>query len=361
MEEFLTLLLRTFPGDSRHSRSAEKKGCFYLWQVSPLSSATQPDSRCSHSPHPNGRYSQRSARWKWQRLIWQVQEWPHREATWLWRCHLEGTRHDWQEHGQVHGNHISTEICCTSQWQALYDLLLHKQPIPAKAWLPSSAEPSSPEKPASIFKDPLPGTVPGRIGTFVYPPKKRLRRKTSDDVQASCFYAFGCCGFVPRSSCWRCRSRPACKWLCWWACWGRFRRWWRGCYIHELLGLYIGHTAQQTMTLISTQCLANCVCIEAEAIDVMRCQKKGWSCLNFLLCLLEACASICKQMYIVIALFKHDQTTLVSYYFNLMASRLGSLVRQCRSGCPGWLLGSRRLPSRFTLPWSWFILPVLFL
>lgn len=80
-----------------------------------------------------------------------------------------------------------------------YDLLLHKQPIPAK--LPSSPEPSSPKKPAPIFKDPLPGTVPGRIGTFVYPPKKRLWRKTSDDVQASCFYAFGCCDFVPRSFC----------------------------------------------------------------------------------------------------------------------------------------------------------------
>lgn len=43
MEEFLTLLRRTFPGDSRHSRSAEKNGGLYLWQVSPLSSATQPD------------------------------------------------------------------------------------------------------------------------------------------------------------------------------------------------------------------------------------------------------------------------------------------------------------------------------
>lgn len=68
----------------------------------------------------------------------------------------------------------------------LYDLLLHKQPIPAKAWLPSSPEPSSPETPTPIFKDPLPGTVPRRIETFVLPPKKRLQRKTSDDVQASC-------------------------------------------------------------------------------------------------------------------------------------------------------------------------------
>ena len=68
----------------------------------------------------------------------------------------------------------------------LYDLLLlHKQPIPAKAWLPSSPESSSPEKPAVIYKDPLPGTVPSRIGKFVYPPLKRLRRKTSDDGQAS--------------------------------------------------------------------------------------------------------------------------------------------------------------------------------
>ena len=28
----------------------------------------------------------------------------------------------------------------------LYPLLLHKQPIPDKAWLPSSPEPSSPER-----------------------------------------------------------------------------------------------------------------------------------------------------------------------------------------------------------------------
>lgn len=62
----------------------------------------------------------------------------------------------------------------------LYDLLLHKQPIPAKAWLPSSPEPSSPEMPGPIYRDPLPGSVPKRIGKFVYPPNRRLRRKTSD-------------------------------------------------------------------------------------------------------------------------------------------------------------------------------------
>ena len=33
----------------------------------------------------------------------------------------------------------------------LYDLLLHKQPIPAKASLPSSPESSSPKKPAVIY------------------------------------------------------------------------------------------------------------------------------------------------------------------------------------------------------------------
>ena len=69
----------------------------------------------------------------------------------------------------------------------LYDLLLHHQPIPAKAWLPASPEPSSPEEvvPVPIYKDPLPGTVPQRNGKFIYPPKKRLREKTPDCGQAS--------------------------------------------------------------------------------------------------------------------------------------------------------------------------------
>lgn len=67
----------------------------------------------------------------------------------------------------------------------LYDLLLHKQPTPEKAWLPSSPEHSSLERPAPIYQVPLPGTVPKRIGKFVYPPKGRLRSKTSDDGQAS--------------------------------------------------------------------------------------------------------------------------------------------------------------------------------
>ena len=67
----------------------------------------------------------------------------------------------------------------------LYGFLLHKQPIPDKAWLPSSPEPSSQEIPVPIYKDPLPGTVPSKIGKFVYPPKKRLRGKTSDGSQAS--------------------------------------------------------------------------------------------------------------------------------------------------------------------------------
>ena len=67
----------------------------------------------------------------------------------------------------------------------LYPLLLHKQPIPDKAWLPSSPEPSSPERLVPIYKDPLPGTLPSRIGKFVYAPQKRLRGKTSDGGQAS--------------------------------------------------------------------------------------------------------------------------------------------------------------------------------
>eukprot|EP00435_Cladocopium_sp_Y103_P016832 s4572_g4.t1 len=37
----------------------------------------------------------------------------------------------------------------------------------------------------SILTDPLPGTVPKKIGKFVYLPKKRLRGKTSHDSQAS--------------------------------------------------------------------------------------------------------------------------------------------------------------------------------
>lgn len=56
--------------------------------------------------------------------------------------------------------------------EKIYDLLLRKQPIPAKAWLPSSPEPESPERVAPIYKDPLPGTVPRRLGKFVYPPKR---------------------------------------------------------------------------------------------------------------------------------------------------------------------------------------------
>eukprot|EP00438_Fugacium_kawagutii_P021628 Skav212212 [mRNA] locus=scaffold754:1020696:1022177:- [translate_table: standard] len=63
----------------------------------------------------------------------------------------------------------------------LYDLLLQKQSIPDKAFLPSSPESSSPQQPAVIYKDPLPGAVPRRLGPFVYPPNKRLRRKTSHD------------------------------------------------------------------------------------------------------------------------------------------------------------------------------------
>lgn len=53
----------------------------------------------------------------------------------------------------------------------LYNLLLEKQPFPAQAWLPSSQESTSPERP------PLPGTVPNRCGKFHYPPKKRLSSK----------------------------------------------------------------------------------------------------------------------------------------------------------------------------------------
>jgi len=59
----------------------------------------------------------------------------------------------------------------------LYDLLLEKQPFPAQAWLPSSQESTSPERPAPIYKPPLPGTVPNIQRKFHYPPKKRLRCK----------------------------------------------------------------------------------------------------------------------------------------------------------------------------------------
>ena len=59
------------------------------------------------------------------------------------------------------------------------DLLLHEIPIPERAWLPSSPEPSSPAKVAPIHRDPLPGSVPRRVGKFVYPPpNKRTRGKT---------------------------------------------------------------------------------------------------------------------------------------------------------------------------------------
>ena len=44
-----------------------------------------------------------------------------------------------------------------------------------------------------------------------------------------------------------------------------------------------------------------------------------------------------KQMYLVIPLFKHDRTILVSYFFNLTASRLGSLVHVDRVALPALL------------------------
>lgn len=61
------------------------------------------------------------------------------------------------------------------------DMLLEHTPIP---WLPSSPESESPPKLAPVYREPLPGTVPNesgmiRIGTFVNPPKKRARGKTT--------------------------------------------------------------------------------------------------------------------------------------------------------------------------------------
>lgn len=50
------------------------------------------------------------------------------------------------------------------------------QQFPAQAWLPSSQESTSFERPAPIYKPPLPGTVPNGLGKFHYPPK-RLRCK----------------------------------------------------------------------------------------------------------------------------------------------------------------------------------------
>ena len=59
------------------------------------------------------------------------------------------------KHGWILGVCLVTEVS-----GQLYDLLLHKQPIPAKAWLASSPELSRPQKPAPTYKDPLHGTVP---------------------------------------------------------------------------------------------------------------------------------------------------------------------------------------------------------
>eukprot|EP00438_Fugacium_kawagutii_P012478 Skav236400 [mRNA] locus=scaffold1702:73948:75483:+ [translate_table: standard] len=63
----------------------------------------------------------------------------------------------------------------------LEDLLLRETPIPERAWLPSSPESASPPRVAPIYRDPLPGTVPKRMGPFKYPPLKRARTKTSQE------------------------------------------------------------------------------------------------------------------------------------------------------------------------------------
>ena len=64
------------------------------------------------------------------------------------------------------------------------DMLLHETPSPERAWLPSSPESPSPCSAAPLYRDPLPGTVPKRIGKFEYPPPtKRIRSKSSrEDV-----------------------------------------------------------------------------------------------------------------------------------------------------------------------------------
>jgi hypothetical protein len=67
-------------------------------------------------------------------------------------------------------SHVSFEI---------EDMVLHETPIPERAWLPSSSEAPSPPKVAPSHRDPLPGTVPNRLGKFIYPtPPKRARAKT---------------------------------------------------------------------------------------------------------------------------------------------------------------------------------------
>lgn len=79
----------------------------------------------------------------------------------------------------------SAQAYVTTANDKIYDLLLRNQPIPAKAWLPSSPESDSPQRPGPIYQDAMPGTVPKRLGQFVYPPRKRLRSKTSDDGRGS--------------------------------------------------------------------------------------------------------------------------------------------------------------------------------
>ena len=81
-----------------------------------------------------------------------------------------------------HFSKIQDYVCQVND--EIEDMLLHETPIPERAWLPSSPESPSPRSAAPLYRDPLPGTVPKRIGKFEYPtPTKRIRSKSSrEDV-----------------------------------------------------------------------------------------------------------------------------------------------------------------------------------
>ena len=193
MEEFLTLLRRTFPGDKPADiRAVLKRTVVFVFGKSALylRLPSQQDDAPIHRIKLDNIHEDLLAehdKLSYGKYKSGLLEKPsgYEDAIAKEQCMISQGMAKYSECA-------TTQDYVTKANAKLYDIILHKQPIPEKAWLPSSPSLSSPERPAApIYKDPLPGTVPKRfVNKFVYPtPTKRVRGKTpgtaQEDVVAS--------------------------------------------------------------------------------------------------------------------------------------------------------------------------------
>ena len=184
MEEFLTLLRRTFPGDKPADiRAVLKRTVVFVFGASALYLRLpgQHDEAIIHRIQIDDVHKDVLA--EHDKLSYGKYKGGTMEKTDGFDEAVEAEQDMIQRSMNRYSGFEKVQEYITQVNGEIEDLLLEHTPFPERAWLPSSPESESPQKPAPVYREPLPGTVPNRtgkfrIGKFLCPPSKRARGKT---------------------------------------------------------------------------------------------------------------------------------------------------------------------------------------